>query len=398
MVANRWAPWVKLTTPDVLLPFTVIAWVVHSEENMHPWAQLTLRYQMSPGYRIAADRLPPSLWWSENTAVEVSWGSSPATQESFVGYVVSPELVSQPSTQQQQYVSSQMIDIRYTLLGATKPLQTAHTRAWRQCSVAYMAQSIAAANGLAAVTDPHSRIFDMRMQAAQSDFRFLQDRADEVGYRLMVDGTTLYLTDPRRPLVSSTPAFRHSRDPGMADTMQTFQAVVGETDPAGSIRAQHTAVAVSPQGVVTTAQTQSALADPVTGAQVTPQLGRYTPKFVASSYTEAQALVNAAALADLWWVHGTATTDGDVRLKAGCVVDLSGSALTQQYTGPWMTRAAHHRLTVNQLDPRLSTYYVDLTLGRDQIAGLTQQPWQRTPQYASHAVGGRWTAQLVGAR
>lgn len=396
MAASRWAPWVKLTTPGVLLPFTVLEWVMHSEEGMHPWAQLTLRYHLLPGYRIAADRLPPSLWWAENTPVEIMWGSTPATKASFVGYVVSPELIAQPDTQR-AYVTGQMIDVRYTLLGVTKTLQTAQTTPWRQCSVSYMAQAIAAAHGLAAVTDPHPRVFDSRTQAAQSDFAFLQDRAAEVGYRLAVDGTTLYLTDPRRPLVASTPSYLMSRVPGMGDTMASFQAVAGETDPAGAIRATHTSVAISARGVVTSAQAQAPRTGPL-GAPLDPQVGKYATGYVSGSHVDAQAITNAAALADLWWVHADAVVDGDVRLRAGCPVTLGGAALTTQYTGAWMTRAAHHRLVLSPLEPRLSTYYVDLTLGRDQAATLTQQPWQDTPQYTSGIVGGRWQAQRVGHR
>lgn len=393
MVANRWAPWVKLATPSVLLPFTVVQWVVHSEEGMHPWAQLTMRYQLSSGFRIAADSLPPSLWWAENTPVRIDWGSTPATTESFLGYVVSPELISQPATQQQEYTSSQMLDVRYTLLGVTKQLQTARTATWRQCTVAYMTQTIAAAHGLTAVTDPHGRVLD-RMQAAQSDFAFLQDRAAETGYRLTVDGTVLYMTDPRRQLVPSQPAYRHSLTPGMADTMQSFQAVSGETDPAGSIRAAHTSVAISPRGIVTSAQAQAPRAD-VPGGSLDPQVGRLASGYVSASYADAQAITDAAALADLWWVHADATVDGDVRLRAGCVVDLSGTALTSQYTGTWMVRSAHHRLVVSQLDSRLSTYYTDLTLGRDQAASLTRQPWSPGPQVTGVVVGGRWQSRPV---
>lgn len=398
MVASRWAPWVRLSTPSVLLPFTILEWVVHSEENTHPWAQLTLRYQMSAGFRVVADQLPPSLWWAENLPVQVAWGSTPATRANFVGYVVSPELLSHPATQQQQYVAGQMIDVRYTLLGASKVMQTAQTHTWRSCTVAYMAQNIAAANSLAAVTDSSSRVFDLRVQASQSDFRFLQDRACEVGYRLSVDGTVVYLTDPRRQLVSSVPVFNQSRTPGLADTMQTFRAVSGETDPAGAIRARHTSVALSANGVVTQAQAQSIRTDTVSGAEVTPQVGRYASQYVSASYTDAQAITAAAALADLWWVHASATTDGDIRLRPGCVVNLTGSALTGQYTGQWMTRSAHHRLVVNQLDPKLSTYFVDLELGRDQDSGLTLLPWTATPPYNSSVVDGHWAARLTASR
>lgn len=398
MATNRWAPWVRLSTPSVLLPFTILEWVVHSEENAHPWAQLTVRYQMTSGFRAAADQLPPTMWWAENTAVKISWGSTPAVREDFFGYVVSPELILHPDSQQQQHTSAQLIDIRYTLLGASKILQTSQTRTWRQCSVAYMAQNIAGLNGLAAITDPHSRVFDQRIQASTSDFRFLQDRAAESGYRLTVDGTALLLTDPRRQLVPSTPAFLQSRNPGMADTMQAFRAVAGETDPAGSIRAVHTAVTVSPAGVVSTARTHAPRTDAVSGADLAPQTGRYASEYVTDSYSGAVAVTRAAALASLWWVHAAATVDGDVRLRPGCVVSLDGGALTSQYAGLWMTRTAHHRLAVNQLDMRLSTYYVDVELGRDQAAGLTYVPWSDSPPYTSTMAGGRWTAQRAVSR
>lgn len=398
MAADRWGPWVRLTTPGVLLPYTVTQWVVHSEEGMHPWAQLTVRYQLSPGYRAAADRLPPTLWWAEDTAVEVTWGSTPAAFETFVGYVVSPELLSVLSTQQQPYVSAQMLDVRYTLLGATKPLQTARTRTWRQCSVAYMAGVIAAANGLASVTDPHPRVFDVRIQAAESDFAFLRARAAESGYRLSVSGTTLYLTDPRRPLVASVPEVRQSRTPGTADTMQAFRAVAGETDPAGAIRARHTAVALTAAGVVTAATAESARTDPVSGARLAPQVGRHATGYVAGSHAAAAAIADAAALTDLWWVSADATVDGDVRLRAGCAVTLGGDAVAPQYAGTWMTRSAHHRMTISALTPRLSTYYVDLTLGRDQASSASLSPYAAPPAYASVLAGGRWTATRTATR
>jgi phage protein D len=289
-------------------------------------------------------------------------------------------------------VGGQWLDVRYTLLGATKPLQTAQTRTWRQCSVAYMTQQIAALNGLNAITDPHSRVFDARQQSAQSDFSFLQDRAEESGYRLTVDGTTLCMTDPHRILVPGMPTFVQHRTPGVQDTMQAFRAVVGETDPEGAIRAQHTAVALSWNGVLTGATASAARVDPVSGASVAPQVGRYATGYVATSYADAVAITQAAAHRDLWWVSATATVDGDPRLRPGCAISVSGDAIASQYAGAWMVRSAHHRISLDLRGAVYSSYYVDLELGRDQAASLTQLPWTPVPQASSVLVGNTWRA------
>lgn len=389
---SKWLPSVQLVTPNVLLPFKALEFSLHAEEGKHPLAQLTLRYFLSNSFRAAADSLPPSLWWPDNTPVEISYGSSALNAATFYGYVISPELLNDTDQGQQAYVQGQVLDVRYTLLGATKPLQTAKTEIWRHCTVAYMAQSIAQANGLAAVTDPHPRVFDSRQQASQSDFAFLQARASESGYRLAVDGTTLYLTDPRRALVSSTPNFVQHRVPGVQDTMQYFRPTVGEIDPLGAIRAQHASAAVSWNGVVTSAQAAAPRIDPVSGQNVSPQVTRYSSEYVAQGYADASAITQAAASRDLWWVHATAQVDGDVRLRPGCVINVGGDAVTSQYAGEWMVRCAHHRLKLDPLGPQYSEYYADLELGRDQTSTLTRVPSPVITQPVSTLINNKWQA------
>lgn len=387
-----WAPWVAIRTPQVSLPFYVRGLEVHAEEGMHQWAQLTVRYHMPEAFRPAAKSLPPELWWAEGSPVQISYGARRGVGTTFTGYVVSPELCTEADPQE-LHTAGQMIDIRYTLLGASARLQSARSRTWRQCSAAYIAGEIAAEAGLVGVTSPHPRVFETRMQSSQSDFSFLQDIATEVGWRLAVDGTMLSLTDPRQPLVAATPYFSQHGTAGRQDTMQTFTAVVGELDPAGQIRAQHAAMGVSGTGVLTGARDVAPRQDPVTGQAVAPVIRRQVHHRIVESYADAQAVTAAAATRDLWWVHSTATVDGDVRLRPGCVVLLDGDAVTPQHQGEWMTRTAHHRIWLSQVDRRLSTYHVDLELGRDQVASLSRLAMPHVPSAQSVLVGNRWISR-----
>lgn len=393
--SNSWAPWVRLNTPDVLLPYLVTEFELHLEEGVHSWAQLTVRYHLPASFQAVVNNLPPSLWWPDNTPVQVFFGSTSAEVEQFVGYVVSPELMNAPG-QQVGYAYGQMLDVRYLLLGATKPLQSATTRTWRACTVPYMAQQIAQENRLAAVIDSDTRVFSGRQQASQSDFAFLQDRAAESGKRLVADGIRLCMTDPRAPLTDAVPRFTQNRTPGRQDTLLAFSAVVGETDPSGSIRAQHSTTGVSKAGVVPPAVSSAPRSDLVTGTDVAPQVQRISTGYVARSYADARAISQAAALRDLWWVHGSARVDGDVRLRPGCVVDLGGAVVTPQHAGEWMTRSAHHRFSLNPLGDRYSTYEVDLELGRDQEASLTRVSSVAREQFSAALVNGRWVAQRGG--
>ncbi|MFE9834040.1 hypothetical protein ACFYP4_02655 [Streptomyces sp. NPDC005551] len=388
-----WAPWVSIATPKVLLPFYIKELVVHSEEGMHQWAQLTVRYYLSSGMRTALGSLPPSLWWAEDKPVRITYGPRRAISKEFVGYVVSPELISD-ATDPAPHVEGQMLDVRYTLLGATKPLQTTRARTWSTCQAQYIVRELASANGLNALVGKHPRVFEQRQQA-ESDFHFMQRIADEVGWRLVADGSTIYFTDPRTPLTSQTPLFRQNATAGLQDTMQAFRAVSGELDPAGAIRAQHEALSLSSAGVISTARTTATRTDAATGREIAAQVRRRAADHVAGSYAEAQAITTAAATRSLWWVSATATVDGDVSLMPGTVVRLGGSALTSQYAGKWMTRSAHHRITLNQADRRLSSYYVDLQLGRDQPDRLTVDKVPFMPLRRNVLANARWTSRVV---
>jgi hypothetical protein len=58
-----------------------------------------------------------------------------------------------------------------------------------------------------------------------------------------------------------------------------------------------------------------------------------------------------------------------------------------------MTRSAHHRISISLKDPRMSSYYVDLTLGRDQADRLTVLSAPAVPAAASVLTAGRWTSR-----
>ncbi|MFH9606853.1 hypothetical protein [Streptomyces sp. NPDC017448] len=381
----------RVQRPEVLLQSMVLSLDVHREDGMHEWAQITVRYFLSDSFRVVVSGLPPSLWWAENTAVRILYGPTPGISREFVGYVVSPELLL--TSGQPHFAGGQTIDVRYTLLGATKHMQSARQRTWRTCTAAYMARQIGQEAGMAVLAPDHARLFGVRQQALQSDFSFLQNRAEEIGWRLAMSGTLLTLTDPRQPLERYEPRFEQHQMPGRQDTMTAFQAVSGETDPSGSVRAHHTSMGLSPAGQISAAAYSAPRWDLVSSETVPAQVSRFDTKQVVQSYTDAASVVQAAASRDLWWVRGSATVDGDVRLGPGCVVQLGGAALTRQYQGRWMVLSAHHRITVNHVDRTRSTFHTDVELGRDQPTSLTTLPTASLPVTENALVGGRWNAR-----
>lgn len=387
-----WAPYVRIRTPRVLLPFVVQDFTVHLQEGMHPLAQITVRYHLPETFQPIIRELPPGLWWPEDTAVEIIYGPRRAVARSFVGYVVSPELLDNSGSREMS-IPGQMLDVRYTLLGASKRLQTARDRAWRSCTASYMATQIAEEAGLLAVVSPHTRVFDLRQQTLQSDFAFLQDRAREIGWRLLVDGTTLYFTDPRQPLDPRAPVFRQTANAGAQSTLLSFSATVGETDPTGAIRARHEAVSLSGTGLLSAARADAPHGASNTQTMLKPQISRYDQQHVAQSWEEASRITQAAASRDLWWVAAEAMVDGDADLGPGRLVSLGGDGLTTQYRGEWMTRSARHRITLSHVHERASEYYVDLQLGRDQANGLTKTRAPVVPEASSALIRGRWVTR-----
>lgn len=363
--------------------------VLYQAEGAHQVAEATVMTSVYPGQRADA------ATWPDETPVRLRYGWWSDDSEPWFGYVASSRIEASENDDKYGYAVS--VPVTYTLVGASMPLQTQQTRAWQDVTPSYIARTIAARYAL----EPHVEVsklrLDQRMQAT-SDWQFLGDLADRVGYRLYLDKAQLWFVDRRTPMPSNdgtVPQFWSRKQPGVIDTLRQFQSTVGETDPAGGLRARNTTVGFNrASGRLSPAVYSQPRTDSL-GRSRDPMLSRQYTERPAQSYRDASGLLESET--DWLWVHARGITNGDPRLKPGALVDLRGGAIGTANAGMWMVRGATHRVEVDLIFPQKTEYTTELVLGRDQTDRLgVAAPKAPDPVPEPVLVDGRWRASYVG--
>ncbi|MFI9271866.1 hypothetical protein ACIGXM_14265 [Kitasatospora sp. NPDC052896] len=359
---------------QVLLPtLESSAWVselvLWQAEGAHQVMELTVRHVLPSGAGAQALRTPLGPVWAENSPVHVVWGWWADDNGDFYGYVASSRVLAEESDPSYNYAV--VLPVVYTLVGASMPMQSRQNKLWSDVSPSWIARDIAQSYNMQAAVETSTVHYASRMQTA-SDWVFLTDLANQIGYRLFLNGTQLWFVS--RPTVmptadNSIPQFWSYKKPGLISSIRSFSAVTGDTDPAGGVRATYqTAASNDTSGVLAQAQFQVPRTD-VRGASVQPLIRQQYDARPARSYTDAQTLLAGDTV--YLWVECRAVLNGDPRLRPGTLVDLEGDGLGNQYTGLWMVRAATHRLTINHADPRRTDYTATVVVGRDDAQALT---------------------------
>jgi hypothetical protein len=193
----------------------------------------------------------------------------------------------------------------------------------------------------------------------------------------------------------TVPQFWSRKQPGVIDTLRQFQSTVGETDPAGGLRARNTTVGFNRvSGRLSPAVYSQPRSDSL-GRSREPMLSRQYTERPARSFRDASGLLESET--DWLWVHARGITNGDPRLKPGSLVDLRGGAIGTANSGLWMIRGATHRVEVNLIYPQKTEYVTELVLGRDQTDRLDVSPPKApAPVPEPTLVDGRWRASYVG--
>lgn len=393
---NTYRPHLIVEEPRLEPRSWVSSGEIYLAEDAHQVVCLTVMHSSNPSYPTQAIGYPGGVVWPENTPIHLRYGWWEDDSGEFYGYVASSKLMSSEVDPRYGYAVQQ--SVQYTLVGASMPMQTRKNRVWRDTSPSAIARQIATEHGLRSVIDLSSVHFEQRMQAS-SDWVFLVDVSDQIGYRVFCDNTTLWFVDRETVLAArdqSVPEFTSSKKPGFIDTIREFEASVGDTDPAGGIRPKYETVAMNRTSNVLMpavfAQNRTALS----GAQVTPILDRQYEDRPAGSYSAAKRLLEADT--EWLWVASRTVTNGDPRLKPGSVVDLRGAALGPTHLGRWMVRSATHRIDVNLLYPQKGNYTTECVLGRNDARQIKLRVQTKQPQEPpSILVNGRWRAQYAGA-
>lgn len=296
-----------------------------------------------------------------------------------------------------RYGYAVQIPVVYTLTGTSMLMQTRRNRTWRDTSPSAIARTVGTEYNLQPRVDGSSVRLGQQMQS-MSDWQFLCDVSDQIGYRAYVDGTQLWFVDRETVMPAadgSVPLFRMTKSPGAQDTLREFSAVLGDTDPAGGVRARYRAVAYNRTSRVLTPASYSQSRTTLHGRQVSAVLDRQYDGRPTASYTQAGRLL--AAESDWLWVEARAVTNGDPRLRPGTLVELQGDAIGENNLGLWMVRSAVHKISVNLLYPQKTTYTTTLVLGRNDARKLDLKV-QHPPVSAAptELVNGRWRAAYTG--
>ncbi|MGW3153708.1 hypothetical protein [Streptomyces sp. NPDC001089] len=368
---------------------------VYQAEGAHQIVQLTVMHTYNPSLPSQEWRTPAGSVWAEGTPVHLQYGWYSDDSADWFGYVASSRV--QASETDARYGHAVQVPVVYTLTGASMPMQTRQNRLWSGTTASAAARRVAQDYNLQPRVDATRYVWDQSAQAS-SDWQYLADLADRSGYRLFCDNTTMWFVDRGTVLQSpdgTWPVFWQRKAPGAIDSLREFSAVVGDTDPAGGLRARFETTAFNRGSNVLTESSYTQDRSTVQGQTVNPLLTAQYSTRPADSYAQSQRLLGAEA--DWLWVEARAVTNGDPRLKPGSLVELRGAGIGDAAQGMWMVRSAVHKLCVNRLYPQKSSYTSTLTVGRNDAAGLSLGVQGRPKNPAPTVlVSGRWRAAYTG--
>ena len=395
-------PWRKVFRPHLVAQRPALergAWLsgaeIYQAENAHQVVELTVNHTYNPSFPTQQWRTPAGSVWPENTPVWLRYGWYADDTADWYGYVASSRVLA--SEKDPRFGHAVQVPVVYTLVGASMPMQSRRNKTWRSTTASAVARNIASSYNLQARVDPAAVVFEQSAQAA-SDWQYLYDLADRIGYRMYCDNTAFWFVDRRTVMQTpdgSVPVFWQRKAPGAIDSLREFSGVVGDTDPAGGLRAQYETVALNRATNTLTQATYTQTRTTAQGEDIAPLLTNQYSERPTPSYAQAERSLGAQA--DWLWVEASAVTNGDPRLKPGSLVELRGAGIGDANEGLWMVRSAIHSLCMNHLYPQKSTYTSTLVVGRNNARsldlGVLGRPYAPAPTVL---ISGKWRAAHTG--
>lgn len=343
----------------------------------------------------------------EGTPITINYGQRPHYISQFLGYVGSYKLMR--SGTDPGYNNLTTTTVQYTIVGTTQKMQNTVNQAWKNISPSSIAGAIATRNGMRSIIHTYNSAIPYRLQNS-SDFKFLNQLANEIGFKFYVDNTDLYFVNPALILDKQNnrnmPTFWSYNRPGLYDTIRKFHPVVGTITPDGGVSANRNVIGLNPQ---TNQITQTMVQPNLTASATNPAgiapitINQYYNELPAESYYEALQKAQGDFNRNLYWNTASANLWGDARVKPNTLVNLIGSALPDNELGAWIVEEVVHYIEMPSPSGAkvTGTYYMDLTLGRDQIYttlndSLSETSAVNQPVPAT-LIGGVWRSTNLGA-
>lgn len=296
-------------------------------------------------------------FWPENAPVQIVWGRRPNNITTWYGYVNHYSVDGNSSS------GSKALEITYTLIGTSKPMNADKNKTWGEVTGTYMAKTIFGSYGLRSALTNTDWVLPFEIQANESDFAFLNRMADKIGFRLWVSGSTGYFIDPSIVLTGTStlgvPQYSLDKRFTQVDTIRQFSMNQGDNLP-GVTKATRSIYGVDPaSGKVFQAQADTTIPSTITQT--------YTD-WPATDYATAKNLVQAKQQRSQFWMTATAELFGSTYIYPGKLVFLSGLQLPNANQGYWIVGSACHVLkasgtTVGSYDK----YLTQVTLLRNTV-------------------------------
>lgn len=351
-------------------------------ELIQTWGQHDIFYLRIEYQRMLV--LNNKALWADNAPVRIIWGQAPNNTSTWYGYVNHHTIDALSDS------GSKTMQITYTCIGTSKPMNTDKTRMWGQVTGTYIAKTIAKEYGLRSVLSTSSWILPYEVQSNESDFKFLNRIADKIGFRFWVSGGTLYFIDPIVVLQGSTnqsvPKFYMDKSFLYLDTIRDFHMALGDNIPGGtqSVRTIYGINQATGQVFQTTASNASA----------TNGITQITSEWPVSSLSEAQNLVNAWQGRSQFWMAATAELYGNSIIYPGKLVYLSGNQLNNEAQGYWIVASSDHvMMTSGSSNPAFDRFVTHVQLVKNQSTVLPKlkSVSQVNPEFTSCRLSsGQW--------
>lgn len=376
------------------------------QTNAHPIALLDVVYT---GKNITGHNTGAISSWNylkEDTPVQINYGQRPHFMYPFLGYVASYKLIR--TGEDTGYGNVVTTRVQYTLTGTSKVMQSSVNQSWKHTSPSSIAGAVATRNGFRGIIHNYTSAIDYRLQN-QSDFRFLAQLADEIGFRFYVDNTDMYFINPQQILdrnnSRNVPQFWSYNQPGLWDTIRSFKPLVGTITPDGGVVANRNVIGLNPSTnqLVQAANSPTIVSSQNSSTQLGTSITKYYNTHPAESYFEANQKVTSDALRNLYWNTAETELRGDARIKPNTLVNLIGTTIPENDSGLWLVQGATHVLTKaapsgTKYD---ATYYTCAELVRDQVYTAITTPLSETQPITqtvpSRLIGGRWQSSNLGA-
>jgi hypothetical protein len=322
--------------------------------------------------------------WPDNASVKIIWGQTPGNLNTWYGYVNHHKLNANSDS------GSKTMQITYSCIGTSKPMNTDKTRTWGQVTGTYIAKKIASEYGFRAILSSTDWVLPYEVQSNESDFHFMNRIADKIGYRFWVSGGTLYFIDPIVVLEGSggqaIPKYYMDKSFLYLDTVREFSLDLGDNIPGGP-RTARTIYGINEA-------TGKPFSVKANNASYSSNIVHITPEWPVTSINEAQNLVNAWQERSQFWMAATAELYGTSYVYPGKLVYLSGNQLNREAEGYWIVASSDHvMMTSGSHMPQWDKYvtHVQLLKNQSDILPRLKNVTKISPEFTTcQLLNGNW--------